>query len=382
MDACPPLIECIAALEDPRRPRGVRHPLGAMLALAVAATLCGYRSYSALAEWGRTYGAEIGRALGFSRERTPCAATFYHLFRRLDRGALEACLGHWVAQVLASLPAEEPPAVPGVAVDGKALRGSRKQGAPLTHLLSAVSHRLGLTVGQVAVEDKTNEITAIHALLAGLLLEGQVVTLDALLTQHKIAQAIVDAEADYVMPVKENQPALHEAIALAFADPALLAEHPHSEASTTDRGHGRLERRELTLSAALAGYLSWPGHQQVFRLVRTRTDRRTGEVCRETTYGITSLSPARADAALVLARVRGHWVIENGSHYVRDVTFAEDHSQVRTGSIPQVMAALRNAAIALLRANGEANIAAACRRLAAHPWQALALLGLPAPTIK
>jgi predicted transposase YbfD/YdcC len=382
MNTCPPLVEYIATLPDPRKARGKRHPLAAMVALAVAATLCGSRSYSAIAEWGRTYGAEIGRALGCTREQTPCAATFHHLFRRLDRQALETCLGRWVRQVLAALPAPDPPPVPGVALDGKSLRGSRKQGAPLTHLLSAVSHRLGLTLGQVAVAEKTNEITAIHTLLAALLLEGQVVTVDALLTQRKIAQAIVAAKADYIMIVKTNQPNLYDAIATAFADPALLAEHQLSTAGTTDKGHGRLERRTLTLSPVLAAYLAWPGQQQVFQVTRRRTILRTGEVSCETVYGLTSLAPQRADAAFVLERVRNHWIIENGSHYVRDVTFAEDLSQVRTGSIPQVMAALRNTAIALLRANGETNIARACRRLAAHPWQALALLGLPHPTIK
>jgi predicted transposase YbfD/YdcC len=382
MNGCLPLVEYIALLPDPRQARGKRHPLVAMVALAVAATLCGYRSYSAIAEWGRTYGAAISGALGFTREQPPCAATFYHLFRRLDRQALEACLGRWVQQVLAGLPAADPPGVPGVALDGKTLRGSRKQGAPLTPLLSAVSHRLGLTLDQVAVAEKTNEITAIHTLLAGLLLAGQVVTVDALLTQRKIAQAIVAAKADYIMIVKENQPELYEAIATAFADPALLAEHQRSTASTLDKGHGRLERRTLTLSTALADYLAWPGRQQIFRVTRRRTILRTGEVSCESGYGLTSLAPQRADAAFVLERVRNHWIIENGSHYVRDVTFAEDHSQVRTGSIPQVMAAFRNTAIALLRASGETNIASACRRLAAHPWQALALLGLPCPTIK
>jgi len=121
-----------------------------------------------------------------------------------------------------------------------------------------------------------------------------------------------------------------------------------------------------------------------FRVVRTRTSMRTGEVTRETVYGITSLPPARADAAFVLDRLRAHWTIENGSHHVRDITFAEDHSQVGDppggGSIHQVMAAVRNTAIGLLRIHGEPNIAAACRRLAAHPWQALALLGIPTPT--
>lgn len=381
MDRCPPLMECIATIPDPRHARGKRHPLSAMVALACAATLCGYRSYSAMAEWGRTYGAEIRRALGFTRDQSPCAATFYQLFRRLDLVALEACLGTWARQVLAVLPEEEATGPAGVAMDGKTLRGSRKQGAPLTHLLSAVSHRLGLTLGQVAVDDKTNEITAIHTLLRAVLLDGQLVTLDALLTQQKIAQAIVDARGDYLMVVKENQPTLHEDIATVFADPASLV-GTSTTARAENRGHGRLERRTLTLTTALVGYLIWPGHQQVFCAVRTRTNRRTGEISSETVYGITSMSRDRADAAFVLDRLRTHWMIENGSHYVRDVTFAEDQSQVRTGSLPQVMSAFRNTAIAVLRLNGEPNIARACRRLAAHPWHALALLGIPPPTIK
>ena len=380
MATCPPLIEHIALLVDPRGRRGRRHPLVAMVALAVAATLCGYRSYTAMAEWGRTYGDVLGQALGFTRRQTPCAATFYHLFRRLEREALEACLSRWETAVLAALPGDTAP-LPALAIDGKTLRGSRKQGAPLTHLLSAVSHRLGLTLGQVAVDEKTNEITAIHTLLEGLLLEGWVVTMDALLTQQKIAQAILDAGGDYIMIVKENQPTLCDDITTAFADPALLA-GTSTVAATENRGHGRLERRTLTLTTALEGFLTWPGQQQVFQVVRTRTNLRTGEVAGETVVGITSLSAPRADAGFVLARVRNHWIIENGSHYVRDVTFAEDHSQVRTGSIPQVMAAVRNTAIALLRCNGQTNIAAACRRLAAHPGQALALLGIPDPTIK
>jgi predicted transposase YbfD/YdcC len=381
MQPCPSLIECIATLSDPRKARGKRHPLGAMVALAVAATLCGYRSYTAMAEWGRIYGADLSRALGFTREHTPCAATFFQLFRRLDRGALDACLGRWQALVLATLPADEATVVKTLALDGKTLRGSRKQGAPLTHLLSAVSHRLGLTLGQVAVDAKTNEITAIHTLLAGLLLDGWVVTMDALLTQQKIAQAIVAAGGDYIMMVKENQPTLHADIATTFADPGLLA-GASTTATTHNRGHGRVERRDLTLTAALADYLTWPGQQQVFQVVRARTNLRTGAVSGETEYGITSLSLARADAAFILDRVRNHWIIENGSHYIRDVTFAEDQSQVRTGAHPQVMATFRNTAISVLRASGERNIAAACRRLAAHPWQALALLGIPCSTIK
>jgi hypothetical protein len=126
----------------------------------------------------------------------------------------------------------------------------------------------------------------------------------------------------------------------------------------------------------LLGYLEWPGQQQVFMVQRERINLRTGEVQRETVYGVTSLGPQRADAARLLRLLRGHWVIENRSHWVRDVTFDEDRSQVRVGSIPEVLAALRNAAIGLLRLGGAPNIAAATRFMAARPREALGLLGL------
>lgn len=124
------------------------------------------------------------------------------------------------------------------------------------------------------------------------------------------------------------------------------------------------------------GYLDWPGVAQVFRLDRTVPSCRTGVVRKETVYGLTSLTVDRGSAEHLLAYVRGHWRIENHSHWVRDVTFDEDRSQVRTGSIPQIMAALRNTSIGLLRASGETKIASATRRVAARPWDALALLGI------
>lgn len=129
-------------------------------------------------------------------------------------------------------------------------------------------------------------------------------------------------------------------------------------------------------SDALVGYLDWPGVAQVFRVTRRRVSTRTGEVQEDVTYGVTSLPADRAGAARLLQIVRQHWHIENRSHWVRDVTYGEDHSQVRVGSIPQVMAALRNTVIGLLRATGDAHIARAHRRYAAHPWSALALLGI------
>ncbi len=138
-----------------------------------------------------------------------------------------------------------------------------------------------------------------------------------------------------------------------------------------------MERRQLTTSDLLADYQNWPGQRQVFVVERERVLLRTGKVERETVYGVTSLGPGRADAARLLELLRQHWHIENRSHWVRDVTFDEDRSQVRVGSIPQVMAALRNLAIGLIRTTGTTRIAATTRRLAAQPWEALALLGIP-----
>jgi len=147
-------------------------------------------------------------------------------------------------------------------------------------------------------------------------------------------------------------------------------------AQTREQAHGRLEHRSLLVSDALVGYLAWPGAAQVFRITRRRVHTRTGAVQEEVTYGVTSLPPDRADAACLLQIIRQHWHIENRSHWVRDVTYGEDQSQVRVGSIPQVMAALRNTVIGRLRATGDAGIARAHRRYAAHPWAALALIGL------
>ena len=156
-DEVRPLVEVLAAVPDPRKRRGRRHPLSAILSLACAATLCGARSYSAIAEWGRDAGAEFAPALGFTRQTTPCAATFFLLFQRLDWVQVERVIGDWAETVLAATPRPDG-VLDGIAIDGKTLRGSRKQGAPAVHLLSAVSHRLGLTVGHVAVADHTNSM--------------------------------------------------------------------------------------------------------------------------------------------------------------------------------------------------------------------------------
>jgi predicted transposase YbfD/YdcC len=368
-----PLIEIFADMPDMRSRRGKRHPLSAILAMACCAILCGYRSYSAIAEWGRKYGTGIAHALGFTHT-TPCAATLHTIFRHVDRDALEERLGTWAERVVVSTPAAPAMGEVAVALDGKTLRGSRKQGAPGVHLLSALSHHVGLTLAHQAVDAKTNEITQVETVLRQLVLNGRVVTMDALLTQRSVAQTMVDHGGDYVMTVQEHQPQLRADIELVLTLPP--AGDRQESARTVELGHGRIEQRNITTREALVGYSDWPGLAQVFEVGRHIILQKTGQERTEVVYGVTSLPPERATPERLLELVRGHGQSENKSHWVRDVTFDEDRSQVRCGNIPQVMAALRNTAIGLLRWAGHTNIAAACRRLAAQPVQALALIGV------
>jgi predicted transposase YbfD/YdcC len=249
------LIEVLAEIPDVRKRRGKRHALAAILALACSAMLCGYRSYTAMAEWGRNYGARLTRALGFTRQ-PPCAATLHTVLRQVDREALEAKLEAWAEGLLAGTPLQD--VAEGIAIDGKTLRGSQKRGAPGAHLLSALAHRVGLTLAQQVVADQTNEIPVSLDLLRHLVLEGRIVTMDALLTQRQIGQQIVDAGGDYVMVVKENQPQLLEDIATVLAL-APIAGEQRTAAATLDLGHGRIEQRRLQTSDVLVGYSDWPG---------------------------------------------------------------------------------------------------------------------------
>lgn len=369
---CLALIDVFSSIPDFRQPKGKRHPLKAILALAAAATLCGYRSYSAIAEWGRNYGADLARALGFTHEKTPCATTLHTIFRNLDRHLFEQELGSWAELVTGQSLSKE---LESTAVDGKSLRGSQKQGAAGAHLLSAVSHRLGLTLSQRAVPDHTNEIGIVLELVSGLILEGRVITVDALLTQRKLAEAILAQRGHYLMVVKENQAEVLDWIRSVLDEPQWFCE-ASDEAETIDIGHGRIEHRRLVSSSALTGSELWPGMKQVLKIERRVIKKKSGAEREEVVYGVTSLSREQASADQLLKMSRGHWQIENKSHWVRDVTYDEDRSQVRCGSIPQVMAAMRNAAIGLMRCAGETNIAAACRRFAAQPWSALALIGI------
>lgn len=177
------------------------------------------------------------------------------------------------------------------------------------------------------------------------------------------------------MAVKANQPALLDDLVTLFADRELVAA-TGTTTQTIGCRHGRIEHRQLWASTALVGYSNWPGLAQALCVERTITTKRTGQRRQEQVYAVTSLPPERADASTLLRLWRAHWAIENQLHWVRDVTMGEDASQVRSGSAPQVLAALRNTVLGLLRTHGHQAIAATRRRLASHVEEALALVGV------
>ena len=207
-------------------------------------------------------------------------------------------------------------------------------------------------------------------LLDRVVLTDRVVTGDALYCNRNLCEQVMEAGGDYLMIVKANQKSLYEDIQLCFEEP-LSGEYAHAE---TETRHGdRWECRRLWATDMIRTYLDWPGQRQVVKVESWRMVK--GEVSRQVRYAITSLGP-HTPADRLLSLVRGHWGIENRLHYVRDVTMGEDSSQVRTDSAPQVMAAVRNLVVSILRMRGEKNIAAAIRKIGWKPNAALQLLGL------
>lgn len=374
------LRTALAAVPDPRHARGQRYPWPVLLTLIAAALVSGQQGMRGIAQWVSEHAAELGPLVGLPAGRVPSAATLRRTVRMVDVAVLE----RHVAAFVATLPPPPPPrpagpvAPPlpwtGVALDGKALNGANRQGADV-FLVSLVRHADAAVLGQTAVPDKSNEITAAPELLARRDLTNWVMTMDALLAQPTLARQILQQGGHYLMVVKTNHPELYAAIAHLFTthdrpDPTDCA----AQMTSREWRRGQLERRTLERSAALNDYLPWPGVGQVMRRCCQRVDPRTGAIRTEVTYGITSLRPTAATPRQLETLWRGHWTIENRVHYVRDRTFGEDACQVWTGHAPQALAALRNGLLSLLRSRGWANIADALRHYAASVPRAIQLL--------
>lgn len=351
------LMGVLGSVPDPRDPRGVRYPLAGVLAVAVCAVLAGARSFAAIGDWALDLDQDQLARLGL--DQAPQESTIRKLFTRLDAAALNRQLA-----VLAWCRTRDSGGRRVIAIDGKTVRGARTATTSAPHLIAALDHATGVVLGQNQVAAQTNEIPAVRDLLAGFDpadLQRCVITLDAMHTQDDTAAAIVAAGADYVFTVKANRPSLLKA----------LKKLPWAKVSTgatrTEHGHGRRVTRTIKV-LQFPTLPTWPqftGATQVGQLRRTVTTR--GKKTVEIVYLITSASHRDAHPAALADWVQGHWGIENRLHHVRDVTYDEDRSQTRTGHGPHVMAALRNAAISILRLAGWDNIAAALRHHARNP---------------
>jgi len=381
VESCRDLRARFAELPDPRRRRGVRHEAQVILVVVAAAVASGARSFAAVGEWAADAPQAVLEAIGVRWHPVrgvfvaPHEATLRRTVQAFDADCLDRVIGAWLADQMAL---DTP--VTAVAVDGKTMRGAYRPDGSQVHLLSAITHDVGTVLAQREVAAKTNEITELAPLLgevelAGIDLTGVVVTADALHTQRATAAHIVgDKNGHYLLTVKANQPRLLAACQAALSGPATDYAPEHLASS---RGHGRTEQRTTRVKALTGDEgIDFPHAAQVFRVRRDTGDLGGQRTRKEIAYCITSMAGDQAGPAHLSDFLRGHWQIENRLHWVRDVTYDEDRSQIRTGNGPRIMASLRNLAISALRAAGHTNIAAALRWTARDHTRPLAVLGL------
>ncbi len=360
--AAPPgLLQCLQKVTDPRKRRGVRHPITGVLAVALAATLAGAQSFLGIAEWAADAGPGELTAFGLGGV-VPCESTIRRCLQRLDPSSLDTLIGGWMWLQTSMLDGRRV-----IALDGKSLRGARDGAGNLTHLLSALCQQTGTVLGQLPVGAKTNEIPVLRKLLDTMDITGAVITADALHTQRATADYIVSRGAHYILTVKNNQRNLRKRLkALPWKQVPVLA-------TDRERGHGRTATRRVKATEIAAG-IGFPHAVQVLQLTRTTRRRPGARLHTEIVYAVTSLSATDAHPSQVAGWLRGHWGIENRIHWVRDVTFDEDRSQIRTNAGPQVMATLRNTAISLIRLSSQTSITAALRHHSRDPHRPITLL--------
>ena len=392
------LRERLAAVADPRCPQGLRHSLMSILLITVCALTAGKNGYTAIGAWARDAPAVLLAAFDVridpftGRRVCPDESTIRSVMARIDPAGLAASgyayladIADGRATVRLDIPNErearrartaagaagrvDPAAATGkgYALDGKRLAGARRPDGSRVMLLSMVAHQTGITIAQREIPSKTSEIVQATRLLAEVDVTAAVLTLDALHTQRSTADAIVtDHHAAYVLTIKANQPHLLAAVAARFTQPNTHFQADQRYATVTDRGHGRIERRDIRTADAHG--IDFPHATQIFQIIRrSKALTATAWDRKEVVFGITAVPADQTGPADLARYARNHWSVENRSHYVRDVTFREDASQTRTTNAPANLATLRNLVIGVFRHAGHINIAHA-RNLHANSY--------------
>ena len=345
--ARPGVVAILARFEnltDPRVERTQRHLLIDMVTIGLCAAICGADSWVDVEKFGRAKQGWFARFLELPHG-IPSHDTFGRVFARLDTAEFLMCLQNWLRSLHLSLKEQ------GVAIDGKTLRGSfdAASGRSALHVVSAWASGLRLSLGEVAVDGKSNEITAVPKLLELLELTGAVVTLDAMHCQKDTLAAIRAKGADYLVPVKDNQPKLYGLLLEAFeayGEDNYQAREVKQH-RTVERNRGRDEERIVYAAPpppAVQGQAEWLDVRSIVMVYRATT--RNGKLTEETSYYLTSLPPA---VKKIAGYIRGHWGIENTLHWTLDVIFAEDRSRIRSGSGPEIASLFRKLALLVLQ---------------------------------
>lgn len=379
------IAEQLQDISDPRSRRGQSYEWQYLLLLVASAVMAGQPSVRGMAQWLVEQGPALLAVLQPHRQRIPSVMTLHRLLTKVPIAELERRMSAYTATIdqadgeIGSIQTKQGEVLRGQSVDGKTLCGATQHGA-VTHLVSVVGHESGTALAQEAVASKIDERKAACHLLAPDRLLHTVTTTDALYTQVKQAEQILAGGGHYLMVVKRNQPSLYQSIELAFAAlPPINREEAafwHFQTHiTTDKAHGRLERRTLQSTPALNDYLEWPGVAQILRRTCQRTQLKTGKSTTHVRLAVTSLPRSRVTLAQIELLWRRHWTIENQLHHVRDVSFGEDRCQVHTGTAPQALAAFRNGILALLRYEGWPSPPTAFRHFSIDVQHALRLLG-------
>jgi predicted transposase YbfD/YdcC len=354
------LSRALEQVSDHRQKRGVRYPLALILSLIVLGKLAGMTSLAGVAEWVSLRADWLKAVLPLTRASLPCASTYGNVLRTVEAQEITHQLSDWLIRLDATRRCGTEPSrlliQPAareqhvhVILDGKTLRGTLGHVAPdqqSVQLVALYEAQTGVVLAQQAVPDKSNEIVLEGTLRTPAHVHGRIVTADAMHTQRACCAQITCSGGDSILFAQANQPSLAEDLQLFFSEPPLDG-RDWRQAQTWTKGHGRLERRELTASTELNEFLAaaWPGVEHVFCLKRPVEQR--GQRHCQIVYGIRSLSPKQASAQRLLELVRADFRIENRLHWRRDVILREDHSQVRKGAAPQVLAALNNLVLAV-----------------------------------